>query len=72
LTGNRDETVDSSESLRMYDALIAAGARAELHVFGGLEHAFDMTPEYGRLSAAIMTQFLNTHVRDVAHVGLMG
>jgi acetyl esterase len=71
LTGNRDERVDSSESVHMYDAIIAAGGRAELHVFDGLEHAFDTHPDYGRLSASIMIQFLNSHVLNVKHAGLM-
>jgi acetyl esterase/lipase len=71
LTGNRDERVDSSESVHMYEAIIAAGGRAELHVFDGLEHAFDMHPDYGRLSASLMIQFLNSHVLNAKHVGLM-
>ena len=52
LTGNRDARVDWKESVRMCDTLSNAGARCELHVFDGLEHAFDMSPEYGRMSAA--------------------
>ncbi len=71
LTGNRDERVDSSESVHMYESIIATGGRAELHVFDGLEHAFDMHPDYGRLSASIMIQFLNSHVLNVKHAGLM-
>jgi acetyl esterase/lipase len=71
LTGNRDERVDCSESVHMYEAIIGAGGRAELHVFDGLEHAFDMYPDYGRLSSALMIQFLNSHVLNVKHAGLM-
>jgi acetyl esterase/lipase len=71
LTGNRDERVDCSEIIHMYETIIAAGGRAELHVFDGLEHAFDMNPEYGRMSASIMIQFLNGHVLHVKHAGLM-
>lgn len=71
LTGNRDARVDSSESVHMYEAIIAAGGHAELHVFDGLEHAFDMHPDYGRLSASIMIQFLNSHVLNAKHAGLM-
>ncbi len=71
LTGNRDERVDCSESVHMYESIIAAGGRAELHVFDGLEHAFDLRPDYGRLSASIMIQFLDSHVLNVAHAGLM-
>jgi dipeptidyl aminopeptidase/acylaminoacyl peptidase len=71
LTGNRDERVDSSESVHMYEAIVAAGGRAELHVFDGLEHAFDMRPDYGRLSSSILIQFLNSHVLNAQHAGLM-
>lgn len=72
LTGNRDARVDWKESVRMCEALNAAGSRCELHVFDGLEHAFDVAPEYGRLSSALMTRFLDSHVRSTATSGLMG
>lgn len=72
LTGNRDELVHWGESVRMYESLLEAGSRAELHVFDGVEHAFDMRPEYGRLSAAIMTQFLDSHVNASTHAGSIG
>ncbi len=72
LTGNSDERVDSSESVHMYEAIIGAGGHSELHVFDGLGHAFDLYPDYGRLCASIMIQFLNRHVLAAAHPGLMG
>jgi len=62
LHGNRDQRVHWKESARMYETLIDAGAGAELHIFDGLEHAFDQQPEYGQLSAAIVTQFLDQHL----------
>jgi acetyl esterase/lipase len=62
LTGNRDELVDWGESVRLHEALLAAGARSELHVFDGVPHAFDLLPEYGRLSVTLLTLFLDTHV----------
>ena len=71
LTGNRDARVDWKESARMCEALNDAGSRAELHVFDGLEHAFDVAPEYGRLSAALMTRFLDSHVAVSASSGIM-
>jgi len=71
LTGNRDARVDWRESVRMCEALNAAGARAELHVFDGLEHAFDVVPDYGRLSAALMTRFLDSHVLASSSSGVM-
>lgn len=72
LTGNRDERVHSSESVHMYESILAAGGRCELHLFDGLEHAFDMHPDYGRLSASIMIQFLNRHVLNASRASLMG
>jgi acetyl esterase/lipase len=71
LTGNRDARVDWKESVRMCEALNSVGSRCELHVFDGLEHAFDVAPEYGRLSAALMTRFLDSHVLSTTPSGLM-
>jgi acetyl esterase/lipase len=62
ITGNRDDLVSSDESLRMYQALIAAPASAELHIFDGAPHAFDLLPEFGRQCANILSLFLDTHV----------
>ena len=55
----------------MCEALNEAGSRCELHVFDGLEHAFDLIPEYGRLSASLMTRFLDSHVLASTSNGLM-
>jgi acetyl esterase/lipase len=55
----------------MCESLNSAGSRCELHVFDGLEHAFDLAPEYGRLSAALMTRFLDSHVLASASSGIM-
>jgi acetyl esterase/lipase len=71
LTGNRDARVGWKESVHMCEALSEAGARCELHVFDGLEHAFDLAPEYGRLSAALVTRFLDSHVLASASSGIM-
>jgi acetyl esterase/lipase len=71
LTGNRDARVDWKESVRMCEALNEAGSRCELHVFDGLEHAFDLAPEYGRLSASLMTRFLDSHVLASSSSGTM-
>ena len=55
----------------MCESLNEAGSRAELHVFDGLEHAFDLAPEYGRLSSALMTRFLDSHVLASTSSGIM-
>lgn len=62
ITGNDDTIVAPSETLRMYEALVAAGARAEMHVYEGAPHAFDALPEFGRQCAGIMALFLDRHV----------
>jgi acetyl esterase/lipase len=71
LTGNRDARVDWKESVTMCEALNEAGSRCELHVFDGLEHAFDLAQEYGRLSAALMMRFLDSHVLASTSSGIM-
>ncbi len=62
VTGNRDELVDCGESLKMYLALIASGASAEIHIFDGQPHAFDLQPAFGRQCAGIVSLFLDSHV----------
>jgi acetyl esterase/lipase len=69
ITGNKDELVPDESSFAMYRALIAAGAKAELHVYEGAPHAFDAISEFGRQCASIMALFLDRHVvrpRDVS------
>ena len=60
-TGNRDELIHWGESLRMFHALTDAGAPAELHVFDGAGHAFDLSPDLGRQSASLISTFLDRH-----------
>lgn len=60
--GNKDEPVPVQGSIRMYEALVAAGAPAELHVFNGAPHGFDAAPDYGRHSAALIDLFLKRHM----------
>jgi acetyl esterase/lipase len=60
--GNQDELVPDKGSIIMYEALRAAGARAELHIYDGVPHAFDASPAFGRQAAAIMDLFLDRTV----------
>jgi acetyl esterase/lipase len=60
--GNADEIVPVANSFRMYDALIAAGAKAELHIFEGQPHSFDSESALGRQCASLMALFLTRHV----------
>ena len=64
ITGNHDEVVSWHDSDDMYHRLRAAGAKAELHVFEGLPHAFDRLPEFGRHCANLIALFLDRHVRE--------
>jgi acetyl esterase/lipase len=64
ITGNRDELVSWHDSDDLYHRLRAAGARAELHVFEGLPHAFDRLPDFGRHCANLIALFLDRHVRE--------
>jgi acetyl esterase/lipase len=69
ISGNQDQTVNFRESVHMYNALIDAGARAELHLYEGAPHAFDALPDFGRQCASIMALFLDrvmTNPRAVA------
>jgi len=69
ISGNKDVVVNYRESLHMYNALLEAGARAELHLYEGAPHAFDALPDFGRQCASIMALFLDrvmTNPRAVA------
>jgi acetyl esterase/lipase len=60
--GSADTTVPIEASLKMFQALAAAGVPTDLHVFADQPHAFDAHPEFGRLTAAEMLLFLNRYV----------
>jgi acetyl esterase/lipase len=66
--GNKDEIVPASASLRMYEALVNAGAPVELHMYAEQPHAFDAASLFGRQCAEIMSLFLRRYVveRQVA------
>ena len=64
VTGNNDVVVDWRDSQLMYQRLVDAGARAELHVFEGAPHAFDALPNFGRQCAGLMSLFLDRTVLD--------
>jgi acetyl esterase/lipase len=62
--GNCDSVVAPAASLSMYQALISQGAAAELHMYDGVPHGFDLQRDYGRQCAELMLLFLDRHVRD--------
>jgi len=62
--GTNDTTVPVAASLRMYEALSAAGVAVDLHLYAEQPHAFDAQPEFGRQCAAEMLLFLGRYVRE--------
>ncbi len=64
--GNADTVVDVSQSLRMYEQLVDAGAKAELHIFEGMPHSFDRESGPGRQCASLMQLFFARHVLERA------
>ena len=59
--GTADQTVPVAASLRMYEALTAAGVPVDLHLYAEQPHAFDAEPRYGRQCAAEMQLFLERY-----------
>jgi acetyl esterase/lipase len=60
--GNADQVVSVKQSLNMYEKLVDAGARAELHIFEGQPHSFDRESGPGRQCASLMELFFKRHV----------
>ena len=60
--GTTDTTVPVSASMRMYEALAAAGVPTELHLYAEQPHAFDAQPKFGRQVAAEMLLFLDRYL----------
>jgi acetyl esterase/lipase len=70
ITGTNDALVPYEASFRMFEALTAAGAKAELHAYEGLPHGFDALSDYGRQTAQIQALFLDRHVREPREIVL--
>jgi acetyl esterase/lipase len=62
--GNKDDVVPAAASLRMYEALLNAGAPVELHMYAEQPHAFDAASLFGRQCAEIMNLFLRRYVAE--------
>jgi len=60
--GTKDELVPWRASLQMYEALDRAGARAELHLYDGLPHAFDANSAYSRTISDLIHLFLQRNM----------
>ena len=66
LHGTADRLVHHAASQWMYDALCAAGAPADLHLFHGQDHGFSRLPSMARLIEAEVALFLDRAVVDPA------
>lgn len=64
LHGTTDTTVPVTASLRMYEALIEAGADAEMHIYGGLPHGFTRLPSVLPTASTEIVLFLDRHLVD--------
>lgn len=60
--GTRDNLVSPENSVRMSEALRAAGVPVELHMYADAPHAFDAQREFGRQCADVMALFLRRFV----------
>ncbi len=59
LSGSFDKMVPVSASLRMYEALTAAGVTTDLRFYGGLPHGFDRLPGHLEQTIADVALFLD-------------
>lgn len=59
LHGTLDKVIPPSASMRMYEALSAAGVTVDLRLYGGLPHGFDALPGMSKVVTEDAVQFLN-------------
>jgi acetyl esterase/lipase len=62
LHGTGDPMVSHTESVRLFDALAAAGAPVDLRLYAGLPHEFQRLPGYLDLCVADIDCFIDRHV----------
>jgi acetyl esterase/lipase len=62
LHGTADKVVPPSASLVMYEALVAAGVPAELHLYAEQPHGFAAQPEFIDLCCAEIAHFLRRYL----------
>lgn len=60
--GDADDLVPAQNSIDLYRRLRELGSAAELHVFSGAPHAFDVEPDYGRQCLQLIALFLERRV----------
>lgn len=62
LHGNGDELVPPAASLRMYEALVAAGVPTELHMVAEQPHGYVLQRDFHRLSVQTIALFLRRYL----------
>ncbi len=62
--GLADTMVPPASSQRMHEALVAAGAASELHLFEGQMHEFESAPTYAAVVQHLVAVFLNRSLLD--------
>lgn len=62
MQSNLDDIVPPPQNWDLYQRLVAAGNKVELHMYDGEPHAFDARPELGREAALLIKSFLNRHM----------
>jgi acetyl esterase/lipase len=62
LQSSQDEMVPRQQSIKMYEALIDAGAPVELHMYDQVPHAFDQDPALAREGVRLILTFLNRYM----------
>lgn len=60
--GSKDELVPHESSWRLYHLMEEYGVPAELHLYQGLPHAFDMNRDYYRQIADMITLYFTRHI----------
>lgn len=60
--GTADRFIPPAMSLRLFDALTAAGVVSELHLIARQDHEFDTTPRYTLSSTHLVVEFLRAQV----------
>lgn len=62
ITGTADTRVPAVNTIAMHKKLRDAGCAVELHVFEGLDHAFDAEPAYAKACASLLALFFQRHL----------
>ncbi|MDH5672611.1 MAG: alpha/beta hydrolase [Myxococcales bacterium] len=68
ITGSADKLVPPSSSMRMYEALAAAGVPTELHIYPDQPHTFVAQKRFHRLTCKEISLFLQRYLGLMPHV----